>query len=247
MVNNGRLGAIFGHFKSKLTSRGDHENERSFSFSAVHHFMRTANLKHQIDRRSTILDAAEQCFSRAGFHQTSMNDICQAAGMSPGNLYRYFPSKEAIIAGITERFRLQTAADFDAVENAPSFYEGLAAMAQVCMVERGGSELDLCMEIMAECRRNPAIAKLFRDLEDDVKARLVKLLRSAAERGEINPKADYESAATMLMVMADGLSMRQVADPDFKVERLLPLVFKMVEDLLGKPALQNELSRRVKS
>ncbi len=67
--------------------------------------MRTANLQHQTDRRATILDAAEQCFSRSGFHQTSMSDICQAAGMSPGNLYRYFPSKEAIIAGIIERHR----------------------------------------------------------------------------------------------------------------------------------------------
>src|SRR5918992_4819925 len=110
--------------------------------------MRTANLKHQTDRRATILDAAEQCFSRAGFHQTSMNDICQAAGMSPGNLYRYFPSKEAIIAGITERFRLQTAADFDAVLQAPSFYEGLSAMARMYMIELSAEEVNLGMEIM---------------------------------------------------------------------------------------------------
>ena len=52
------------------------------------------------DRRSAILDAAERCFAQSGFHQASMHDICVAAGMSPGNLYRYFASKEAIIAGI---------------------------------------------------------------------------------------------------------------------------------------------------
>ena len=110
-----------------------------------------------------------------------MSDICQAAGMSPGNLYRYFPSKEAIIAGIAERHRAQAAADFDAVENAPSFYEGIAAMARVYMVERTAEEVNLGMEIMAECRRNPAIAKLFLDFEADVKARLVKLLQTAAD------------------------------------------------------------------
>jgi AcrR family transcriptional regulator len=37
-----------------------------------------------------------------GFHQTSMQQICSEAGMSAGNVYRYFPSKEAIIEGITE-------------------------------------------------------------------------------------------------------------------------------------------------
>jgi TetR/AcrR family transcriptional repressor of uid operon len=197
--------------------------------------MRTANLQHQTDRRATILDAAERCFSRSGFHQTSMSDICQTAGMSAGNLYRYFPSKVAIIEGITERHRAQAAADFDAVLEAPSFYEGIAAMARMYMVEKAVEEVNLGVEIMAECRRNPTIAKLFYDLEDDVKARLIQLLKTAAERGEINPTTDFESAAAMLMVIADGISLRRSVDRSFNAERVLPLVFEMVENLLGNP------------
>jgi len=198
--------------------------------------MRTANLQHQTDRRATILDAAERCFSHSGFHQTSMSDICQAAGMSPGNLYRYFPSKEAIIEGIVGRHRAQAGADFDAVEGATSFWDGIFAMARVYMVERPAEEINLGMEIMAECRRNPSIAKLFLDFEADVKARLVKLLETAAARGEINQSDDFESVAAMLMVIADGISLRRVADRSFDVERALPLVFQAVENLLGKPA-----------
>jgi hypothetical protein len=38
------------------------------------------------------------------------------------------------------------------------------------------------------------------------------------------------------MVIADGVSLRRVADRSFNVERVLPLVFQMVENLLGKPA-----------
>ena len=51
-------------------------------------------------RREHILDAAEHCFARAGFHRTTMQDICKEAGVSPGALYVYFDSKEALIAGI---------------------------------------------------------------------------------------------------------------------------------------------------
>jgi TetR/AcrR family transcriptional repressor of uid operon len=204
--------------------------------------MRTANLQHQTDRRAAILDAAEQCFARSGFHQTSMSDICLAAGMSPGNLYRYFPSKVAIIEGITERHRAQAAADFDGVLEAPSFYEGLQVMARMYMVEKNVEEVNLGVEIMAECRRNPAIAKLFYDLEDDVKARLIQLLRTAAERGEINPTTDFESAAAMLMVIADGISLRRSVDRNFNAERVLPLVFEMVENLLGNPGARRDLS-----
>ncbi|MCQ3943528.1 MAG: TetR family transcriptional regulator, partial [Alphaproteobacteria bacterium] len=49
--------------------------------------MRKANVQLKSDRRDEILNAARQCFARTGFHQTSMQEICAAAGMSPGNLY----------------------------------------------------------------------------------------------------------------------------------------------------------------
>ena len=60
--------------------------------------MRRANAQLQSDRRAEILAAAQRCFVRSGFHGASMQDICAEAGMSPGNLYRYFPSKEALMA-----------------------------------------------------------------------------------------------------------------------------------------------------
>ena len=80
--------------------------------------------------------------------------------MSPGNLYRYFPSKEALIAGICERNRAEAAESFLAVDRAPDFFEGLAALAHYHLVERPEVEADLCAEIMAESRRNPEIARL---------------------------------------------------------------------------------------
>ena len=59
------------------------------------------------------------CFARSGFHKASMQDICAEAGMSAGNLYRYFRSKEAIIAAIAEAERVRNAALFRAARNAP--------------------------------------------------------------------------------------------------------------------------------
>ena len=41
--------------------------------------------------------AAIACFTRKGFHQTTMDDICEGAGLSPGAVYRYFASKDEII------------------------------------------------------------------------------------------------------------------------------------------------------
>jgi TetR/AcrR family transcriptional regulator, repressor for uid operon len=39
-----------------------------------------------IDRHSRILDAAERCFVRSGFHRTTMQDVAAEAGMSPATM-----------------------------------------------------------------------------------------------------------------------------------------------------------------
>ena len=45
---------------------------------------------HLEARRQQILDAASACFSRQGFHQTTMQGICREVDLSPGAVYRYF-------------------------------------------------------------------------------------------------------------------------------------------------------------
>jgi AcrR family transcriptional regulator len=197
--------------------------------------MLEAKAQRQSDRRTEILDAAERCFARAGFHRASMQDICGEADMSPGNLYRYFPSKEALIAGICERNRADAVASFALVDSAPEFFEGLAGLARHHLVDRTDAEVALCAEIMAESRRHPDISKLYQGIEIDIKARLAAMLRRAAERGEIRADLDVETVATALMVLGDGMSWRRSVEPGFDAEKVLPLILTMVRCLLTKP------------
>ncbi len=197
--------------------------------------MRRANAQLQSDRRTEILDAAERCFARSGFHGASMQEICAEAGMSPGNLYRYFPSKEALIAGISERNRADAAANFAMVDEAPAFFEGLASLARHHFIERTDVEVGLCAEIMAESRRNPEIARLYHDIEHEIHGRIAAMLRLAAERGEIRGDLDIDAAATALMVLGDGMSWRRSVDKSFDAERVLPMILQMVRCLLAKP------------
>ena len=45
---------------------------------------------HLEARRQQIVNAAFACFSLNGFHQSTMQDICQEAHLSPGAVYRHF-------------------------------------------------------------------------------------------------------------------------------------------------------------
>jgi len=53
--------------------------------------------------RARILEAAEQQFRRMGYHRTSVADIAAELGMSPANIYRFFPSRDAINESICGR------------------------------------------------------------------------------------------------------------------------------------------------
>jgi TetR/AcrR family transcriptional repressor of uid operon len=198
--------------------------------------MRRADAQRQSDRREEILEAAQRCFVRSGFHGASMQEICGEANMSPGNLYRYFRSKEAIIAGICERNQAEAIESFKMVDQARSFMDGLAALARYHLVDRPEDEAALCAEIMAESWRNPEIAQIHRNLERDIRERLIDMLRRAALRGEISATIDLDAAAAMLMVLADGMSWRRAADSTFNAEAMLPQLLHMVRCLLIPPA-----------
>ena len=198
--------------------------------------MRRANTQLQSDRRAEILAAAQRCFAQNGFHQTSMQEICAAAGMSPGNLYRYFPSKEAIIAGIAERDRAEVGAQLANAQFTTDFFATFGALARHHFVERTAEEVGLCAEIMSESRRNPTIAKIMQDFDDEVKQRLVSMLRAAADRGDIRADIDFEGVVTMMMVIADGVWWRRAVEPNFNAEAVLPIFMDITRHmLLGKP------------
>ena len=55
-------------------------------------------------RKETIEDAARELFIRQGFHATSMRDIAKGAEVSLGNLYNYYPTKEAIFESLIDGY-----------------------------------------------------------------------------------------------------------------------------------------------
>jgi len=55
------------------------------------------------DTRARIAEAAEALFRRLGFAKTAVADIAAELGMSPANVYRFFPSKVAIVEAICRR------------------------------------------------------------------------------------------------------------------------------------------------
>src|ERR1051326_9396768 len=65
---------------------------------------------HEQQRRAQILNAAMTCFSRQGYHATSMDDVVRESGLSVGAIYSYFASKEDLFLALSDDRNDQTLA-----------------------------------------------------------------------------------------------------------------------------------------
>lgn len=54
------------------------------------------------ERRDQLLDVALEAFARSGFHETSMNDVAELAGVTKPVLYQHFESKRALYLAVIE-------------------------------------------------------------------------------------------------------------------------------------------------
>lgn len=58
------------------------------------------------DKRAAILDAALGVFAVRGVHGVAVPEISQAARVATGSIYRYFPSKEALVNALYRREKI---------------------------------------------------------------------------------------------------------------------------------------------
>ncbi|HSP02082.1 MAG TPA: TetR family transcriptional regulator [Acidimicrobiales bacterium] len=69
-------------------------------------------------RREQLLEVALRVFASRGFHQTSMNDVADAAGVTKPVLYQHFTSKRALYLELLELVSLRLMAAIDEATSA---------------------------------------------------------------------------------------------------------------------------------
>lgn len=169
-------------------------------------------------RRQQILDAAASCFSRRGFHQTTMQDICREVELSPGAVYRYFPSKDAIIEGMCSRGQEQNARaleeGFAAGDTLPAFHELIRIFFEEMDNLKSLEFCSLNVELIAESPRNERVRALQAATLREVSTRLVGFVDAAQAHGDINPSLNSEAVARVMIAQYQGLITQRLVEPD---------------------------------
>ena len=184
------------------------------------------------ERRTQILDAAERRFSQAGFHRTTMQDVAAEAGMSPGNLYRYFPSKDALVAGLCERDRVGLAREFEDLPQSGDFLAAFRELGRRHFEDTQTDKAKLCLEIWAEAARNPTIAPIQTDFHRTLMEYFVSAFENAQREGGIDPSVNCRAVASIIAKLGDGLFVRRATAADFDPDREIAEVFAVIGALL---------------
>ncbi len=153
--------------------------------------------------------------------------------MSPGALYRYFSSKEAIIEAICEADRSEDAAIFAAVLNNPEVIEGMVfgAMTHIRFVHEANAA-PLFAQICAESMRNHAVASTCRKNMEKVQAMFSDYLGLAKAKGEIDPPVEIEIVVPALMAFVHGMALNDLPSIGVPLEKLEILVRATLEGML---------------
>lgn len=185
--------------------------------------MRTAGTRNRTfpERQEIILKAACGIFVRDGFHAASMKDICEAAGMSPGSLYRYYPSKDALIEALIESDRTRWLAVMDNLPVSKGLLPALEALAEIGLrdLEDRGF-LNLWVETAAEASRNGRVANRLGESCRVLQGRLATLIQLAQENGSIESETDPQTLSCLIFAAFDGLVLRATFDRDLDARAL---------------------------
>ncbi|KQP21840.1 TetR family transcriptional regulator [Methylobacterium sp. Leaf102] len=165
----------------------------------------------QAARREHILDAAEACFVRNGFHRTTMQDLAREAAMSPGNFYRYFESKEALILGWAERERERGVVLVENLERAGDRRAAFLGVITQYFQRITREAAVLRLDIWSEATRNPAIAAMTKSADAEARDWFIETLAALATDPAFDPHAVY----AILDPLMKGLVVSRALIPGF--------------------------------
>jgi AcrR family transcriptional regulator len=205
--------------------------------------MRTVDPEKHRARRTHIIEAAVVLFASKGFAETTTADICQAASISTGSLFHYFPSKQAVFYGIWELDRTEWDEVYAAAEADPDPWAALMAIVDKLAADATEPIMaGLLVEVIAQAHRDPefaaGLAENDRRQISDV-ARLISRLREAEL---VDPELPDEESARWVLTLTDSFLGRGYPEPERDIDTAVATTKEMIARVL-RHAEAHEIDR----
>jgi AcrR family transcriptional regulator len=171
-----------------------------------------------------------------GFAASTFDQVARSAGVSRGLLHYYFGTKERLLVEAVRRECDLRHEQIDrAMADAGSADAVLAALVHAFeeYLGEGPSSAVMMYEMVALAQRNEEIAAHLEDLGRRLRTHIAEALRAKADAGVLELSADADTAASFLLALADGITLRLMTEPELDIAPLMAQSVTAARALLG--------------
>ncbi|MFN8215479.1 MAG: TetR family transcriptional regulator [Solirubrobacterales bacterium] len=191
--------------------------------------------------QAEIRRAAVDLFARLGYHATSMRAIAAAAGVGPGAIYHWYPSKEAILVELQDDFMTELEAQVDAAvarQSRPALRLAAAVREHVVFHghhQRWAFATDSEIRALGEPSRAALVAK-----RDAYQARFTEMIRDGSRDGDLRT-SEARVATYAILLQCTGVALWFAPAGPLSLEEVAELHVELVlGSLQASPRLIGE-------
>ncbi len=159
------------------------------------------------ETRQAIIEAAEILFRRFGPTKTSVADIARKLGMSPANIYNFFPSRDAILETVgnlnIEALKRELADETRTIQGDWPKISNLFLRTARHLRERLANETDILQLQVLEARNK---WKFVSDFHDFLRESVQAVLHDAMQAGRFRKLDEAEAAGAVFDCMRSAVS-----------------------------------------
>ena len=203
-----------------------------------------------ISAKQRLLDAAQRAMLSKGYKATSVDEICELAGLTKGSFFHYFQSKEDLTLQLLGYFYERAAQRMAAViESSPdplerlyTYLDAVSALASDPSTPKSCLLGTLAQEL---AETNPTIRDACRHCFNDWTARLAQLLADAKAQYAPSSNFDPQSLASYFIAGLEGSLILGKARQDAHIAQENLIHFRQyLEILLPAPRPRSAGSRK---
>jgi AcrR family transcriptional regulator len=176
------------------------------------------------DKAERIVEAMRASVATRGFSASTFDQVARAAGVSRGLLHYYFGTKERLLVEAVRRECDLRHEQIDrAMTDAGSPDDVLAGLVHAFeeYLGEGPSPAVMMFEMVTLAQRNEEIAAQLADLGRLLRTHIAEALREKAQAGALELRADADTAASFLLALADGITLRVMTEPELDIAPLM--------------------------
>lgn len=188
------------------------------------------------ERKSQILNAAEDVFTKKGFDEARMDDIADKTGLSKGALYLYFKSKDELIIAILDRifqheFKRLENLDLDDMKAAEAVWKLTELITKDIL---GLMRLiPIIYEFLALAFRNKYVQLALKKYVNRYLDILVPIIQRGIDSGELRPVDAREVAVAMSAIIEGTLLLwvydKSIVEPEYHIRSGMKLLLEGVQ------------------